>query len=148
MNHIKYIPIGGCKPLFTNKGCSYTRKIMAACVDNTEEAIMEACIACAEKEGVTDLYLIDRQFVIDALREKKAREILKTNSVGKRLILDDKLLRIREMIACPQLGDERYGEWGALRWDQREAIADLIYTVKFLDEMVRRYMDLGEDSGL
>lgn len=129
-------------------GNAYVQKLMAVCIDKTEEAIVEACIACAEKEGVTDLYLIDRQFVIDALREKKAREILKTNSVGNRLILDDKLLRIREKIACPQLGDDHYGEWCTLQRDQRRTIADLIHTVEYLDKLVRRYMDSGEDSGL
>ena len=58
---------------------------MAVCIDKTEEAIVEACIACAKKEGITDLYMLDRQFVIDALREKKARDDAVKIKSGKKV---------------------------------------------------------------
>lgn len=34
--------------------------------------------------------------------------------------------RIREKISCPQLGDDHYGEWGALNLNQRIAIKELL----------------------
>ncbi len=132
-----------------DSGGAYVQKLMAVCVDKTEENIVEACIACAKEEGITDLYILDRQFVIDALREKKARETVKEKiGAGDCLILGDELLRIREKIACPQLGDDHYGEWGTLRADQRKTIARLIHTVEYLDELVRKHKDPGENSGL
>ena len=37
--------------------------------------------------------------------------------------------RIRELIACPQFGDDHYGEWGCLAYDQRKAILHLVETI-------------------
>ena len=37
--------------------------------------------------------------------------------------------KIREAIKCPQFGDSHYGEWGALRYDQR------VYIRRLLDEL-------------
>lgn len=34
--------------------------------------------------------------------------------------------KIRKAIACPQFGDTNYGEWGALRLDQRKLIKRLL----------------------
>jgi len=34
--------------------------------------------------------------------------------------------KIREAISCPQFGDNHYGEWGALRPDQRKLIKRLL----------------------
>lgn len=42
------------------------------------------------------------------------------------------LEEIREKIACPQFGDNHYGEWGALRLEQRETILRLITELRFL----------------
>lgn len=42
--------------------------------------------------------------------------------------------KLREKIACPQFGDEDYGEWGTLRLEQRKAIRDLIKMVKIEQE--------------
>ena len=41
---------------------------------------------------------------------------------------------IREYIACPQLGDDHYGEWGALRLDQRIKIKQLLDYITNLQE--------------
>lgn len=46
---------------------SYREKIMAECVNMQEDAIVRAVIRAAMDEGVTDLYLLDKKFVIDAL---------------------------------------------------------------------------------
>lgn len=59
---------------------SYREKIMAECVNMQEDAIVRAVIRAAMDEGVTDLYLLDKKFVIDALvtaieaRNRRVRE--------------------------------------------------------------------------
>ena len=121
-----------------------TLKAMAKCVDGIESAIAQACIDCAKDEGFTDLYLLDRKFVIDALKEKVERFSMIYNTADDRLILGDELLRIREKISCPQLGDDHYGEWGALRADQRVTIERLLYTVAYLDELLEKTLRGGE----
>ena len=45
--------------------------------------------------------------------------------------------QIREFIACPQLGDDHYGKWGALTLEQRLVIADLLGRVKDLESANR-----------
>lgn len=48
-------------------------KIVAEVVDKTDTAICNAIINAAREEGVTDLYLIDREFVISAIKNEIAR---------------------------------------------------------------------------
>lgn len=48
-------------------------KIVAEVVDKTDMAICNAIIDAARAEGVTDLYLIDRDFIVTALRNEIAR---------------------------------------------------------------------------
>ena len=43
--------------------------------------------------------------------------------------------RIRSYIACPQFGDNTYGKWGALRFDQRKEIKELCDYTKGLEEL-------------
>ena len=43
---------------------------------------------------------------------------------------------IREKIACPQLGDDHYGEWGALPLEVRKAINFLIGAVVVRDGII------------
>lgn len=45
-------------------------KISAIVADMTDEAIYQAIIKMAREEGITDLYLMDKKFVFDALKEK------------------------------------------------------------------------------
>jgi hypothetical protein len=40
------------------------------------------------------------------------------------------LEQIREFIACPELGDDHYGKWGAMTREQRLAMNDLIEMAK------------------
>ena len=49
-------------------------KIAAVVADTTDAAIVEAIIAAARAEEVTDLYLLDKTFILDAIREKLERE--------------------------------------------------------------------------
>ena len=43
---------------------------------------------------------------------------------------------LREKIACPQLGDDHYGEWGALPLEVRKAINFLIGAVVVRDQVI------------
>ena len=43
---------------------------------------------------------------------------------------------LREKIACPQLGDDHYGEWGALPLEVRKAINFLIGAVVVRDKAI------------
>lgn len=54
------------------------------------------------------------------------------------------LEEIREKIACPQFGDNYYGEWGALRLEQRETILRLISELRFLRNQY--YYDLEPEG--
>lgn len=50
------------------------KSIMAQVADLSDQAIYSAIISAAKEAGVTDLYLMDKAFVLDALREKAERE--------------------------------------------------------------------------
>lgn len=46
------------------------RNISVQIVDMRDDAIVEACIDFAKQAGIHDLILLDKKFVLDALREK------------------------------------------------------------------------------
>lgn len=48
-----------------------TQKLLAEVVDSADEAIVQAIIREAERAGVSDLCLIDREYILDALRLKR-----------------------------------------------------------------------------
>ncbi len=48
--------------------------VRAVVTDTTDEAIASAVIQEAIADGVAELYLLDKKFVLDALREKIERE--------------------------------------------------------------------------
>ena len=56
-----------------------TFDVRAAVIDTADEAIANAVIQEAIADGVAELYMLDREFVLNALREKIERE--KTCSV-------------------------------------------------------------------
>ena len=51
-----------------------TRSITAQIVDMTDKAIVDAVVQCARDNGVDEVWLLDKKFVLDALREKMERE--------------------------------------------------------------------------
>ena len=51
----------------------------AKLIDMKNEAIVQECIKAANEAGITDLFLLDKQFIIDAIREKMEREGLMKN---------------------------------------------------------------------
>ncbi len=46
-----------------------SEKIYAECVDLADEAIFRAVIRAAKESGVTQIYLLDKQFVVTALSD-------------------------------------------------------------------------------
>lgn len=46
--------------------------------------------------------------------------------------------QIREYIACPQLGYNYYGKWGALNWEQRETINNLLDILDSVDSVIMK----------
>ena len=62
---------------------AYTTNIRAKLIDKTDEAIYSAIIEEAKKAGVSDLFLIDKEFVLSALTNEmeRRRGIGKTCSI-------------------------------------------------------------------
>lgn len=54
---------------------------------------------------------------------------------------------IREKISCPQLGDDHYGEWGALPLGVRREICTLLELVEAMDTRIRELEDELNDEG-
>ena len=53
---------------------SLLKKIQVEVVDKTNRAIVDAIVKEAREAGVTDLYLLDKQFILEAITEKMERE--------------------------------------------------------------------------
>ena len=50
------------------------RKFAAMMVDNYDNLIMDVIVETAKEEGITDLCILNKQFVIEAIKEKLERE--------------------------------------------------------------------------
>lgn len=46
--------------------------------------------------------------------------------------------KIRKAIECPQFGDYSYGEWGALRYEQKVLIKRLLDELDRADELIKK----------
>lgn len=68
------------EPEFDLNTFSVTQRICAEAVETQNVAIVEACIRAAKEAGVTDLYLLDKQFVCEAIKEKVERELTKEDA--------------------------------------------------------------------
>ena len=51
---------------------------------------------------------------------------------------DKELKEIREKISCPQFGDEHYGVWGALTFNQRRTIKRVLDYIEAQEEYINR----------
>lgn len=83
----------------------YAIHIAAKAADLTEEAIREEIILAAREAGVTDLYLMDRDFLLSAIREKQERmnpQPLTLEELGK---MED------EPVWVQSPGVPEYGRW-------------------------------------
>ena len=94
-----------------------TRNIAAAVEDTTDKAIVAAIIDAARAEGVTDLYLLDKTFILDAIREKQERENPKPLTIEELRKMNGEPVFIRKldgaqsfwMLAYPDVVSNRLG---------------------------------------
>ena len=70
-DHLKHFHFS--EPEIHDNQAKITHRIYADVVDMTNNAIVDACVKAARQAGINDLYLLDKQFVLDALREKIER---------------------------------------------------------------------------
>ena len=56
------------------------KNIMVVFAEATDDAIIHAIIQKAKKNGITDLYVLNEDFIIAAIREKIERENIKSDS--------------------------------------------------------------------
>lgn len=54
------------------------------------------------------------------------------------------LEQIREFIACPELGDDHYGKWGAMTREQRLVMNDLIEIAKEYSSLMPTFRFIKE----
>ena len=71
----RFVTLNPCDPIEADDVLAgITYKIAAKAVEMREQAIVDEAVRVAKEAGVNELFLMDRQFVIDALVEKKQRE--------------------------------------------------------------------------
>ena len=54
---------------FSNDVYSISQKIAAHCIDMADETIFKAIVSTAKAEGISQLFLLDKEFVMNALRK-------------------------------------------------------------------------------
>ena len=68
--HMKMIRMPQPIMAFNGIDDDITVKVAAKIVDMTEDAIVSACVNFARDVGVTDLYLSDKTFLLEAIQDK------------------------------------------------------------------------------
>ena len=94
-------------------------KIAAVVADTTDKTIVAAVLDAARAEGVTDLHLLDKKFVLDAIREKQEREN------PKPLTIEELHGMIGEPVWVQGPGLPQYGRWAIVE----EAFGNSLYLV-------------------
>lgn len=56
-----------------NFSVNYTNKILAEVIDTTDKAIVDAIVKEATAQGVNDLFLIDKEFIMSAIKHEMIR---------------------------------------------------------------------------
>ena len=70
-DHLKHFHLS--EPEIHDNPARITHCIYADVVDMTNNAIVDACVKAARLAGINDVYLLDGDFVLAALREKIER---------------------------------------------------------------------------
>lgn len=70
-------------PDIENNISTITKKIHAKLVDAQEEAVYRAIVDEAIKNGITDLFLLDKEFVLNALTKQVPKKALQFDSVPR-----------------------------------------------------------------
>lgn len=73
MDYMKHYELCSVDEKLSFTDCTYTEKIWIKVVENVDKAIIQEIIRVAKQEGITDLYLIDEEFVRTALEREIAR---------------------------------------------------------------------------
>lgn len=68
MNFGKHIVIQQARAI--GKTHAFMVNVAAKVTDMTDKMIVDACIEAAKEAGITDLYLIDKTFLLEAIRGK------------------------------------------------------------------------------
>lgn len=71
MDYLKHIELENIDEVIDD--CKIRKNIVAQIVDMTDKVILEAIIEFAKSEGITDLYLLDKEFIKTALVREIAR---------------------------------------------------------------------------
>lgn len=71
MDYMKHIELENIYEVVDD--CKIRKNIVARIVDMTDKVILEAVIEFAKSEGITDLYLLDKEFIKTALVREIAR---------------------------------------------------------------------------
>ena len=57
-------------PVIDTNEMTVTFHFAAEVCDMADKAIMDAVVKAAQEAGITELYLLDRQFILEAIRDK------------------------------------------------------------------------------
>ena len=71
MDYMKHIELENIYEVVDD--CKIRKNIVAQIVDMTDKVILETIIEFAKSEGITDLYLLDKEFIKTALVRETAR---------------------------------------------------------------------------
>jgi hypothetical protein len=67
MEYMKHYKFPNEKFDFVEGKCTYTEKMFAKIVDMRDKAIIDCVVEFAKEQGITDLFLLDAEFVKTAL---------------------------------------------------------------------------------
>lgn len=71
MDYMKHIELENIYEVVDD--CKIRKNIVAQIVDMTDKVILETIIEFAKSKGITDLYLLDKEFIKTALEREIAR---------------------------------------------------------------------------
>lgn len=94
---IKHIKCREPKTEYMGDAVSYISKLYVSVMENTEKVLEDAIIAMCKAEGITDIYLLNKNAILSALRKqiKEKRSI----RIGIRRYCDDRI-----ELVCPCCG--------------------------------------------
>ena len=87
------------------------QKISAVVADMTDQAVYQAIIQSARESGITDLYLMDKQYVADALREKAERDDPKPLTIEELRHMHGEPVWVDDEKTWGIINIDDYGQW-------------------------------------
>ena len=70
----EHFNLSGTLPTAGDDFFTLSKKLMVEVVKTTDQAIVSAIIEAAKRNGITDLYVLNEDFVMAAIREKMERD--------------------------------------------------------------------------